>query len=91
MGMHGLHLRHAIQGFGGQVKSRTNTTQRSGTQAGKHGKGSERPGRVLTEGSWKVTAAQGEFEAMVARCSAGRPLVVVQLVAGRRRTQNRRL
>jgi hypothetical protein len=73
---HGLHLRHAIQGFGGQVKSRTNTTQRPVSQAGKHKKGSEWPNRVLTEGSWKVSTAQGEFEAATAWCDAGRLLTV---------------
>jgi hypothetical protein len=40
-------------------------------------KGCERPNRVLTEGSRRVAAAQGEFEAATAWCSAGSPLVVV--------------
>jgi hypothetical protein len=64
MGLPSLHLRHAIQGFGGQGKTRTSTIRRSVSQVGKHGKGRGWPDRVLTEGSWKVTAAQEDVDAV---------------------------
>jgi hypothetical protein len=57
---------------GNKHSSKAGTT---GRQARKEG--SEWPNRVLTEGSRMVAAAQGEFVAATAWCSAGSPLVVV--------------
>jgi hypothetical protein len=38
--------------------------------------------KLLTKGSRKVTARQGEIEAVAAWCGAGRPVVMVQLADG---------